>query len=456
LGLTADIGRFVAGAARMSAPPAAIAIIRTGFTDCIAAMIASRDEPVTRLIAKFVQGDGHGGALRTSLFGADVSASAPDLALVFGTAAHAQDYDDTGLSGHPSAVLVPAVLAEAMETGADGRAMAMAYLAGYEVWADLIARDADSLHVKGWHPSAVMGTVAAAAVSASLRGLDAAQAAHAIGIAASMASGVVANFGSMTKPFHLGRAAQSGLLAARLAQSGMTASADAIEHPLGFLRALSPKLNADTTRPTHLGHEWRILTQGLNVKLYPVCYAVHRSLDAMIGLVEKKTFTPADIASIEVEIGVNQAAMLKNHRPQTGLEAKFSIEFAMAAAALAGRCGLAEVTDDFVRRPEVQDFFAKVITKPITELDPHDPTLSVYDQVHVNLRNNNTLSSERVAYPRGHFKRPAGPEALRQKFFDCAAGLGESLTRDLFDAAQQIDTLRSVDELPLISGKALA
>ncbi|MES1155427.1 MAG: MmgE/PrpD family protein, partial [Pseudorhodoplanes sp.] len=257
-------------------------------------MIAARDEPVTGIIAKFVNGSGK---LRTSLFGPDVSATAPDLALLFGTAAHALDYDDTGLSGHPSAVLVPAVLAETIETGASGRAMALAYLAGYEVWADLISRDVDSLHVKGWHPSAVIGTIAAAAVSASLRRLDAEKAATAVGIAASMSGGVVSNFGSMTKPFHLGRAAQSGLLAARLAQAGMTASPDAIEHPVGILRALSPMLNVDTTRPTHLGHEWRILREGLNVKLYPACYAVHRSLDAMIGLMAKKSFKPEDIAS---------------------------------------------------------------------------------------------------------------------------------------------------------------
>jgi 2-methylcitrate dehydratase PrpD len=148
--------------------------------------------------------------------------------------------------------------------------------------------------------------------------------------------------------------------------------------------------------------------------------------------------------------------MLKNQRPQNGLEAKFSVEFGIAAAALVGRCGLAEVSDGFVRRQDVQDFFGKVVRKINTDVDPNEPTLSPYDQVHVHLRNNNTVSSERIAYPLGHFRRPAGPNALWNKFEDCGSGLGASLTRELFDQAQQIDALRSVDDLPLVSGKAYA
>src|SRR5262249_34000746 len=140
---------------------------------------------------------------------------APELALVYGTAAHALDFDDTALSGHPSAILVPTILAEAQEVGADGEAMIVAYVVGYEVWAELIGRDKDQHHGKGWHPTAVFGAIAAAAASASLRKLNESQSANAIGIAASLASGVVANFGSMTKPFQVGHAAQSGITASR-------------------------------------------------------------------------------------------------------------------------------------------------------------------------------------------------------------------------------------------------
>src|SRR5690606_34228890 len=161
-------------------------------------------------------------------------------ALVNGMAAHILDYDDVALDGHPSAVLVPAILAQAEAGSVGGAQMIEAYVAGFEVWAELQAREPGHLHEVGLHPTAVFGAVAAAAACASLRRLDAAGAAAAMAMAASMSAGLVANFGTMTKSFQVGRAAQSGVIAARLAQAGMTASPDALEHDSGFLAALSP------------------------------------------------------------------------------------------------------------------------------------------------------------------------------------------------------------------------
>jgi 2-methylcitrate dehydratase PrpD len=259
MGLTSDIGVFLATVPRSGVPAETMPVVRAGFTDCVAVMIAGRDEEVTRIVGANVGARlGGNGLLLSNL-------QAPEAALLYGTAAHALDYDDVALSGHPSAVLVPAILAEAAATGADGAMMARAYVAGYEVWAELIGRDADQHHLKGWHPSAMFGTLAAASASAVLRRLDARKAAHAVGIAASMAGGVASNLGSMTKPFQVGRAAQSGLLAGRLADRGLTAAPDAIEHNLGFLRAVSPRGNVDTAAPATLGREWRILETGINI-----------------------------------------------------------------------------------------------------------------------------------------------------------------------------------------------
>src|SRR6185312_7963948 len=118
----------------------------------------------------------------------------------------------------------------------------------------------------------------------SLRGLDAGKAAHAIGLGASHSSGLVANFGTMTKPYHAGRAAHAGVIAARLAAAGFTASPDALEHPLGFLAAVSPKGNVDRSSATQAGRDWSILTQGLSVKKYPLCYCTHRAIDGALDL----------------------------------------------------------------------------------------------------------------------------------------------------------------------------
>jgi 2-methylcitrate dehydratase PrpD len=440
MGLTAEIGAFVAAMRQTRPPEGALPVVRTGFTDCVAVMIAGRDQEGTRLVGGSV-------GARLGANGLLVSGvRAPDAALLYGTAAHALDYDDVALSGHPSAVLVAAILAEAADTGADGATMARAYVAGYEVWAELIGRDSDQLHLKGWHPSATVGTLAAAAAVAVIRNLDAGKASHAVGIAASMAGGVAANFGSMTKPFQVGRAAQSGLQAARLAEAGLTASPDAIEHDLGYLRAVSPKGNVDTGSPARLGYEWRILDTGVNIKLYPVCYGVHRSLDAMLDLVRNEGVKSDDIAGVEVETGATQAAILRNHRPQSALDAKFSAEFAMAAAAIARRCGMGELSDAFVQRADVQAFLPKVSVVTTDAKSKEDAALAPAERVRVTLRDNRELRSPPVSYPRGHFKNPVDAEVLWSKFADCVNG-APIKARPLFERLQRIDTLASVAEI---------
>ena len=437
MGLTAEIGSFVAGMRTSVVPPEALQPVRSGFTDCIAVMLAGRNEPVSHIVAESV-----GAVFRKDRVLLD-GVAAPSAALAYGTAAHALDYDDVGLSGHPSAVLVPAILAEANEVDASGERMARAYIAGYEVWGELIGRDKDSHHLKGWHPTAVFGAVAAACACAVLRGLDAEKAAAAAGTAASMAGGITANFGTMTKPFQVGRAAQSGVQAARLAARGFTAAPDVFEHELGFLQALSPHGNVDTESPATLGREWRILQRGVNIKLYPVCYSAHRILDAMIGMMRRDELKANDITGIEVEMGDTSAAVLRNHRPQTGLDAKFSAEFAMAAAAIAGRCGLSEVNDGFVRRPDVQAFFPKVAVKALTERSVEEPIHSPFDRVRVILRDNRAVQSEPVSFPRGHFKNPVDADALWSKFSDCIDGAPLDAKR-LFDRLQNVDRLASI------------
>jgi len=193
-------------------------IVRTAFIDTAACVLAAREEPATRAVAAWARQ--RGGTPRAAiLFGAERLPAAV-AALVNGVAGHALDYDDVGLAGHPSGVLVPALWAECEAGGPTGFALVQAYAKGYAVWGELQRRLRVPLHARGWHPSAVFGVVAAAAAVAALRGLDAGQAAHALGVAASQAGGVVANFGSMTKPLHVGRAAEGGIAAVDLVLQG--------------------------------------------------------------------------------------------------------------------------------------------------------------------------------------------------------------------------------------------
>ncbi|HTY79314.1 MAG TPA: MmgE/PrpD family protein, partial [Candidatus Bathyarchaeia archaeon] len=219
LPLTQALGSFVADIAFARLPEGAVKTARIGFTDCIGTMIAGSPEPCVQILKKTLA-NGRGG--EASLYLSSERCAAPEAAWINGTAAHALDYDDVGQRGHPSAVLVPAILAEAEARGASGREMIAAYAAGYEVWAEVASREEGHHHRKGWHPTGILGGIGAAAACAALRGLDAERATHAIALGASQGGGILANFGTMTKPFHAGRAAHAGLMAARLAEAGFT------------------------------------------------------------------------------------------------------------------------------------------------------------------------------------------------------------------------------------------
>lgn len=441
--LTQEIGEFVAGLDARPIPQAAIATARTAFLDCAGVMIAGRVEDAPKILRETLA-PGPGEA---SLWFTRSRVAAPEAAWLNATAAHVLDFDDTGLRGHPSTILVPAILAEAEELDATGADMLAAYIAGYEVWGELALRERGSLHLKGWHPTGIWGSVAAAAACASLRGLSAAQASAAVAIGASQSAGLVANFGTMTKPFHAGRSAHAGLLAARLAGAGFTGARDAIEHRQGLLCAVSQAGDTDLNRPSQFGRSWRILEHGLNIKKYPACYCAHRSIDGMLELLARTGFRADDVEEIGVFISERFGMVLRHHRPQSGLEAKFSMEFAMASAIIAGRVGLSELTDGFVRSPPVQSLMGRVSIELGNEYDDSHPNAAPYDRVRVRLKSGEELEGLPVRRARGHAEDPLTENELYEKFRVCleAGGMGD-------DAPVLFDRLNA---LPGVSARDL-
>lgn len=445
-GLTQQLAEFISTLEFSRLPGEALPIVRQGAIDCIGVMFAGRDEPVVRLVSGIVRMDAGQGEARL-LFDRG-QASAPHAALVNATAGHALDYDDTGLDGHPSVVLVPAVLAEGERVRVSGAELIAAYVAGYETWAELSFRDQDRHHEKGWHPSAVFGTVAAAAAAARLAHLDAGRATCALGIAASMASGLAGNFGTMTKPFQVGRAVQNGLTAARLAADGMTAAPDALEHRSGLLRAVSPAGRVRTDGDIAAGRDWHILRYGLHVKRYPVCYAVHRTIDAVLKLAAAHALVPAQVAEVEVCLGRAQVGMLRNPRPQTALDAKFSAQFAVASALVARQVGLAQLDDAFVASEPVQSLFSKVRITSIDAFDPDDPLFAPFDQVRIRLRDGTLLDSGPVRHARGHARNPLSETELAAKFEDCVGpALQPEARQKLLQRLLQLEALPEVAAL---------
>ncbi len=446
--LTSDLAQFVAGLNLRQIPGQGCDIARMGIADCFGVMIAgTRDTTVALVHREF---SGVGNKEMASLIPSGIQRPIDTAALVNGVAAHVLDYDDVTLDGHPSAVLVPAILAQGEAGQSSGAEMLAAYIAGYEVWAELLVREPTPLHRKGWHPTAMRGAIGAAAACAKLRRLDANATATAMAIAASMASGVVANFGTMTKSFQVGRAAQSGVIAARLAQAGLTASPDALEHPSGFLAALSPEGRAELDRPFVAERkEWHIVRHGLNIKRYPTCYATHRSIDGALDLVERHGLSASDIKQIHVATGETQAQMLRNGRPQTGLEAKFSMQFAMASALVARKVGLAELTDEFVQREDVQAVFPRVSIET-TAATMEKSAFAPADAVQITTVAGNTLKSNPIKYAKGSHHNPLSRDELWLKFADCmGVGFPEPVKIRIFESLMRFDSLNGPGDLAL-------
>src|SRR5579863_7662026 len=221
-------------------PEAALHWARVAILDTVGCTLAGASEPCARIVARVTAASGP-----CLVFGTTQRVAPLDAALINGTAAHAHDFDDCSntLGGHPSAPILPALFALAETRAVDGRAFVAAYVAGWEA-ETRIARGINFHHYeKGWHPTATIGVFGATAACAKLLGLSMERTARALALAATFSSGLKANFGTMTKPLHVGQAARNGLYAALLASEDFTASPDALEHRQGFLRVFNGEGN---------------------------------------------------------------------------------------------------------------------------------------------------------------------------------------------------------------------
>jgi len=421
-------------------PPAARDAAARAVLDTVGVTLAGACEPAARIVQEVIAADGVGSAA-CRVIGTAMCSAAPQAALANGTAAHALDFDDMCFVSlaHPSAPLVTAALAAAELAGAPGRALLDAYVVGFELEGRLGTVMNPRHYQRGWHCTSTLGTLGAAAAASRLLGLDSEATDHAIAIAASEASGLKENFGTMVKPLHVGLAARNGVLAALLARQGMTASQRALDGPQGFLAAMDGERTTLGDALADLGRRWEILDTGITVKLYPSCAGTHPTLDAVLDLRRREQFTGDDIDRIDVDVDSIVPTILLYARPETGLEAKFSMPFCAAAAALDGHVGIETFEAARLRDPRIGGLMERVEMRVDPALDAATPLTRA--RVHVTLRGGRVVTQEADG-ARGYPERPASDEELAAKFLSCAR-------RTLPDAAamRALNGLRAIDTL---------
>src|SRR6185437_13615277 len=322
-------------------PDAARHWAKVAIMDTVGCILAGADEPCARIAGRVASIGGANGPC--VVFGTQHRGGPMDAASINGTAAHALDYDDCSntLGGHPSAPILPALFALAETHGTGGRAFLAAYVAGWET-ETRIARGVNFHHYeKGWHPTATLGVFGSAAACSHLLGLSPDRIAIALGLAATFSSGIKANFGTMTKPLHVGHAARNGMLAALLAADGFTASAGAFEHKQGFLNVFNGagNYNADIILKGW-AQPWDIVSPGVAIKQYPCCGSTHPAVDAMLMLVREHRLAPDKVDNVLSWTHPRRLKHTNRPDPRSNLDAKFSVQYCLARGLVSGHVSI--------------------------------------------------------------------------------------------------------------------
>lgn len=446
---TRELAGRIAAARPSDFGASARARARDACLDTLGVILAGRGEECARLARGLAASEG--GVPAARIIGERERTSASWAAFVNGVAGHALDFDDVDfvMLGHPSVTLVPALIALAEERGIPGRAVLEAYAVGFELL-HALGRALNPPHYRrGFHATATLGAVGAAGACARLLELDEERTLSALSLGASGAAGLVANFGTMAKPFHAGQAARAGLVAAKLAGEGFTAAANALE--TGFTAAMAADGAgagahefadwAGAIAPW--GAPWDI-EEGVCVKAHPCCALTHPGIDAMLALVEEEDVRAADVESLGARASTMTLKVLRYREAATPLEGKFSMPFCLASALLDRRVGIRQFEEASARRPEIAALQKKVAFELDETLAREDPEAEA-TEVWLRLRDGRELSRSFVR-ARGHVENPLTAIELEEKFLECAA-LPEGRARAAWDAWRGLNEAADVSAL---------
>lgn len=454
-GVTQHCVEFVVKTRYEDLPPDVIELGKKSILDGIGLALAGSRADSAPLVERYVESLGNC-KREAVVIGTDKRYPVRFAVFANGVAIHANDFDDTqlavqkdrvyGLLTHPTVSALPPIFAECEKTTATGKEWMLAYHVGLEVECRIAEAIAPRSYVDGFHSTGTCGVFAATAALGKMRKLDAETIATAFGIAAANSAGLGANFGTMTKPFTAGHAAESGVVAVDLAQIGWTANDAILEAPRGFFQAYGGSYNPDIMM-TMLGNPWTIANPGVSIKPYPSGSLTHPGMTKMQEMIRANKINANDVESVDVGVNRSNYAALFRHHPTTGLEAKFSMEYCMAALLLYGKAGLGEFTDEAVNKPEAQAMVKRVNFHADAEADAagFDKMTTI---IKIKRKDGRVLSGQ-ADFGKGSPSNPMSYDEVAEKFHLCAdfAQWPEAKSRAIVEFVKSLESAADMRKL---------
>jgi 2-methylcitrate dehydratase PrpD len=454
--VTDDAASFITSTKAVDIPADVMHLGKRSMLDGLGLALAGAASPTCAIVRRYFDSLGIATESGCTIIGSTMRVPARFAAFANGVSIHADDYDDTqlavlkdrvyGLLMHPTAPALPPALALAERDRRSGRDLMTAYQVGVEVECKVAEAILPRHYQQGFHTTGTVGAIGSAAVSAKLLGLDREATRRALSLGATQAGALRENFGTMTKPFHAGRAAESGVVAAELAALGFTASPNGIEADRGFFRAAGGGYTAEMI-DGRLGHPWTFASPGVSIKPHPSGSLTHPGMAVMQDLIRRHDIRPEHVTHVSVGTNHNMPNALIHHRPATELQAKFSMEFCMAILLLERKAGLEQFTDEVVNRDDVQAMIRKIDfgVHPDAEAAGFDKMTTI---VEITLDDGRVVKGT-ADFGKGSPANPMSDDELSEKFRQCAAwgGLDRQRTERVLDLAWTIETLDDVDVL---------
>src|ERR1700686_4798397 len=367
-GLTAYVGRFVTTTTYEQIPDEVIELGKKSILDGLGLALAGSRAETGSISRKYVQQIGVCNG-KATIIGTAQKTSPRFAALVNGISIHADDFDDTqlaaakdrvyGLLVHPTVSVLPAIFALMEQRAVSGKEWMLAYHVGAEVECKVAEAISPRHYQDGFHTTGTCGPFGSAAACAKLLAFDLKKTLNSFGLAAAQSGGLRENFGTMTKPFQAGHAAESGLVAAELVALGWTAAEQILEAERGFLHAAGGPYDPSAIM-NRLGQPWTFADPGVSLKPYPSGSLTHPAMTELARLIKEDNIQAAQVEKVDVGANHNMTTTLLHHNPETGLEAKFSMEFCIAVLLLERKASLAQFSDKVVQRPDVKEMIRKI------------------------------------------------------------------------------------------------